>query len=187
MTEMGPPPKARRPEILRAGLLILGVWGIGVAALTFGGRGSFLHAMLSGLAFMASILGALVGVMMLIFAKSSAQQILGWQLAGTSAFVASLMAASVSLGQQLSLRDVEEAKAYCERLRPAIAAHRSRTGDYPESLADLPSNPPVPRLLVGTDLYRRTPDGYEFSIILPQRIFAVLIYSSLQDRWHESD
>lgn len=90
------------------------------------------------------------------------------------------------LNQYVYQRAIAEAKAWPQILLPHLESYRIAHGTYPRSLRDLPSHPPLPRL-IGKDSYGS--DGRNFSLWFGDPVggfFDAWVYESSTGQWHFS-
>lgn len=156
-------------------------------ALPFLFRGSFLQALLIvyGLGIMVICFGIAV-IMFAIgrFSPARRRSTVGVVLAG---LVAGSAFFSLPIGAYLNEYDIDQARAFCESLRPAIEQSKADTGRYPERPPGIASGTALPRLLSGSNFYQAKEDCYRFYFPDPSRIFTDFVYDSVYRQWHEED
>lgn len=102
------------------------------------------------------------------------------------AYAAVLGSLALPLNHYVFQRAIAEAKAWPEVLRPHLEAYRTAHGTYPRTLQDLPSHPPLPRL-IGKDGYGS--DGRNFTLWFGDPgggFFDAWVYESSTGQWHFS-
>ncbi len=99
----------------------------------------------------------------------TALMLLGWS-------IAIVFLAMVAIPANAFLQDhaVENAKVYSEKIDGLLEEYRRDHGAYPSSLDQIPSAPPMPRLLRRNDYYS---DGETYSLDFQ-------VPGGLLDRWH---
>lgn len=80
----------------------------------------------------------------------------------------------------------EEAKAYPKQITPFLEEYKQLHGIYPKNLEELPSHPPLPRLLRNPYGYRSDGLRYSFSFDQPGGLIDTWNYSSADQSWYLS-
>jgi len=80
---------------------------------------------------------------------------------------------------------VSDAKAYPARVAPLLEAYRKEHGVYPASLDQLPTIPPVPRLLRRYG-YHSSGQSYSFTFAQPGGLIDTWDFNSETQTWHLS-
>lgn len=125
-----------------------------------------------------------VSVFRLLFLADSPQLRRHWRnvLYGVGAY-ACLLGLAIPINRYVHEFGVDQAKEYPAQVAPLLEAYRQAHGSYPKSLDQLPSKPPLPRLLRKTHSYRSRGDFYMFSFSKPGGMFEGWIYDSRRRAW----
>lgn len=160
------------------------------AFIGFTSRGGFLEEMLEFLLFQFGIwiaLGLIVVGLFLIGVGS-------WFNSGFSGWAGTIMVSisffiltqflTVPLGSGLAIKDIDDAKNYCEDLVPRLQEYQLQTGRYPEKIEGLiPWWKPRPRLIEKWFYYSKG-DSFSFSFSDPRGWnFSIIKFSSDQREW----
>ncbi|QIF00973.1 hypothetical protein [Roseimicrobium sp. ORNL1] len=126
---------------------------------------------------------ALVSVFRRLFLNDSPQLRRHWQnvLYGVGV-CAGLLGLAIPINRYVHELGVDEAKEYPAQVAPLLEAYRKAHGFYPKSLDQLPSKPPVPRLL-SPHSYHSYRDFYRFSFPKPGGMFEGWMYDSRNRTW----
>ena len=159
------------------------------------GRGSFGHALVSGLVLLSAVpaflLGTLVGIASLLRRRKGRGKLLSWAAAGlfAGAILFGAVGLSILPGAWFNSRDVREARFYCNSLIPRLEAHRRKTGAFPADIGDVGEKPgDRPRLLAGTTwFYYSSGDDYVFEFRDPSGMFEGHVYDSSEGSWRSWD
>lgn len=96
-----------------------------------------------------------------------------------------LVGAAMPLNRLVQQCAVIEAKAYLASIAPLLEAYRQTHGSYPDTLSELPSAPPLPRLLRRFGYLSAGQTYYSFSI--PQPGGDTWDYDSATGTWDISE
>ena len=96
---------------------------------------------------------------------------------------------AIPFGQEISFRDVQKAKDYCESIIPSLENYKQMNGNYPETLDTiLPQNEELPLLLQSGKFYSGGLNGFQFSFVQPDSfIDRLYVYDSGTKSWHVVD
>ncbi|OJW05821.1 MAG: hypothetical protein BGO49_27030 [Planctomycetales bacterium 71-10] len=168
--------------------IVLAAWGAVAALSVVFGRGSFGHCILLGMATFAAFGCWAVGGLLWLLAGRGPSR---WKEAGRDFLIFGGLVlgmwASLPFGILLNLRDVAEARAFCEALIPAIERIKAQTGRYPATPPEVVPGAARPRLIGEGHFYGADADGYRFNFKDPAKLMGGLHYDSRSGRWHEWD
>ena len=126
---------------------------------------------------------AIIGiVIMLIFVNVRKKRRVPLYVVGSLVVLAVLMGAAMPLNRLFQEQAVIDAKAYPARVDPLLSAYRQAHGTYPKTLDQIPSAPPLPRLLRRCG-YRSDGRTYWFTFPKPGGLIDVWDYSSETQKW----
>lgn len=131
----------------------------------------------------------LIAGFLLLYAKMTGSSRRGewkffWIVVGFCGFIGLTIPANYFVFE----RAAAAAKAYPARVVPLLEAYRKANGRYPNSLAELPDAPPVPRLIRDDSYgYRSDGESYGFSFGRPGGLIDVWIYNPQTGEWDLSD
>jgi hypothetical protein len=144
----------------------------------------FLVGLFAIFAFMICAAVLAVGVFLLFFSLATRR---AWRpplvLMAIAVISAGIVAGAISLNRAVQDRAVLHAKAYPDRIAPLLEAYRQAHGVYPKSLDQLPSTPPLPRLL-RDDAYHSDGKTYSFQFPQPGGFIDTWTYDSETRTWY---
>ena len=151
----------------------------------------FVDPFLVGVFFYVPLLAAapcfVIGLGLLIVSKARTQQTSQpVTLISAGVALACIAWPTVTANRWVHDRAVEDAKNYPELVNPLLEDYRLTHGGYPQSLEQLPSKPPVPRLLRTSFSYRSDGKGYSFAFAQPGGLIDTWDYDSTTHTWHLS-
>lgn len=136
----------------------------------------------------AILLGVLLFVLALMIrgftkGRDDAAAKLSLRMTTASGIVCFTLLVSVPFVIRTQTHDLQAARSRAEELIPLLQERMDSTGAYPESLADLTGDEPLPWLLLEPDAYRSTGTGYVMQIRHPGTPFLADVRQHNQDRW----
>ena len=155
-------------------------------AMVFLGRGSFHQGLVVVLIMLVALPILGIGALILRFGASPdsrrfAKYVIAFGCAAGSSLI------SLPIGSIVNWYDIEQARAFCDRLRPELERHRQRTGRYPERLPHEVVRGLLPRLLRDREFYRPSGTFYTISFIDPSGMLNGLDFDSRTGEWSEWD
>jgi hypothetical protein len=151
------------------------------------GRGSFVQSLAVVLIIPIALILLCIGSLIFRFGGASpghrrlAMRAIAFGLVAGNCFI------SLPIGWLVNRYDIEQAKSFCNRLRPELERHRYRTGRYPEQLPPASAGGRLPRLLKDSEFYHSFKDFYVISFGDPSGIFNGFEYDSRDGAWSEWD
>ncbi len=135
---------------------------------------------------------ALLGILLLVLAailhaftkaRPDPAAQLSIRMSVASALVCFALLPSVPILAHRHRLDLEAARARAESLIPALAAQRETTGRYPDTLAAVAGDEPLPWLLTEPGAYRSSGTGYVLQVRHPGHPYAAHERRHTETRW----
>lgn len=160
-------------------------------ALVFIGRGSIGQLFALSFACLIGLVSICIGAFILLIGRISGGASPTYRRFSTRAisfgFVAGSCLVSWPFGFLLGRSDIEQARNFCDRLRPRLEHHRSKTGRYPEHISEVSESGQLPRLLQKTEFYQANGSEYSFMFSDPSAMLGGFGFDSRSRVWDEWD
>lgn len=166
----------------------------GIAVLLGGAVGFFSMGNLSvalicylGLLGLAPLLLVLFGWAVLSRIRTGETHRVAREGLGNGVLVTIVLLTAITSGFAFEKYFIAQTRDFAAKTRPMFSAYYEQHGKYPESLAELPGHPSIPRLLRGEGCYRKGEAAYGFQFARPSAMMEICEYDSAADRWHSYD
>jgi len=145
----------------------------------------FLVGAFMSLPLLAAIPCFVIGLVWLVVSRTQGRSIPQPCILIFTAFAMACLAwPTLTANRWVHQRAADAAKHYPEQVSPLLEAYRREHGAYPRSLDQLPSKPPMPRLLRKSYSYKSDGRTYSFSFAQPGGLIDTWHYDSETHTWY---